>query len=89
VQDSEEYFSSPSVHCGRQLIHRSLEGEVLKPNLVAKNRERVFVIDMATRQRDRDYLKTGRKGKIDTYTLDYCRTSRADLTAKVGRSFRL
>jgi hypothetical protein len=46
---------------------RTPEGSVLKPDLVIKNREGVFVVDVTVRHEDGDYLRIARKGKIDKY----------------------
>jgi hypothetical protein len=46
---------------------RCSEGLVLKPDLVIKNREGVFVVDVTVRHEDGDYLRLARKGKIDKY----------------------
>jgi hypothetical protein len=41
---------------------------VLKPDLVIKNREGVFVVDVRVRHKDKDYLQQGRRSKLDRYT---------------------
>jgi hypothetical protein len=46
---------------------RSSEKSVLKPDVVIKNREGVFVVDVTVRHVDGDYLRLARKGKIDKY----------------------
>jgi hypothetical protein len=42
-------------------------GEKLKPDLVIKNREGVFVVDVTVRHEDGDYLARARDEKIDKY----------------------
>jgi hypothetical protein len=46
---------------------RSSEGSVLKRDLVIKNREGVFVVDVTVRHEDGDYLQLPRKNKMDKY----------------------
>jgi hypothetical protein len=42
-------------------------GENLKPDLVIKSRDRVFVVDVTVRHEDGDYLTQGRNDKIIKY----------------------
>jgi hypothetical protein len=46
----------------------SPQGGVLKPDLVVKNQEGVFVVDITVRHEDEGYLQTGWRSKIDKYT---------------------
>jgi hypothetical protein len=46
---------------------RSPEGNVLKPDLVIKNQEGVFVVDITVSHEDGDYLRLARRGKIEKY----------------------
>jgi predicted nuclease of restriction endonuclease-like RecB superfamily len=48
---------------------RSSEGKILKPDLVIKNREGVFVVDVTVRHEDGDYLRLARKSKTDKYEI--------------------
>jgi hypothetical protein len=41
---------------------------VLKPDLVVKNQEGVFVVDVTVRHEDGDYLQMGRRSKIEKYS---------------------
>jgi hypothetical protein len=45
----------------------SPEGEVIKLNLVIKNWEEVFMVNMTVCHEDGDYLQMGRESKIDKY----------------------
>jgi hypothetical protein len=46
----------------------SPDGGLLKPDLVVKNQEGVFVVDVTVRHEDKDYLQKGRQSKLDKYT---------------------
>jgi hypothetical protein len=46
---------------------RSPDGDVLKPDLVIKSREGVFVVDVTDRQEDGDYLRLDKRSKIEKY----------------------
>jgi hypothetical protein len=45
----------------------SPEGRALKPDLVVKNQEGVFVVDITVRHEDGGNLQMGRRSKIDKY----------------------
>jgi hypothetical protein len=52
----------------RETTLGSPEGGVLKPDLVVKNQEGVFVVDVTVRHEDNDYLQMGRQSKLNKYT---------------------
>ena len=51
----------------RSLTLRSAEGRVLKPDLVIKSQEGVFVVDVTVRHEDGDYLRQARVSKLRKY----------------------
>jgi Holliday junction resolvase len=52
----------------REPTIRDSEGSNRKPDLVVKNREGIFVVDVTVRHEDEDYLHKGRAEKIGKYT---------------------
>jgi hypothetical protein len=44
------------------------EGVPLKPYMVVKNHKGVFVVDVTVRHENRDYLRAGRRSKIEKYS---------------------
>jgi hypothetical protein len=69
----KEYILQEVVEKGKEAIVtneptlRTSEASVLKPDLVIKNREGVFVVYVTVRLEDGDYLRLARRGKIDKY----------------------
>jgi hypothetical protein len=51
----------------REPVLRSPDRDVLKPDLVIKNRKGVFVVDVTVRHEDGDHLRMGRRSKIVKY----------------------
>jgi hypothetical protein len=51
----------------REPTINSPEGGILKPDLVIKNQQGVFMVDVTVRHEHKEYLQTGRQSKLDKY----------------------
>jgi hypothetical protein len=51
----------------RCLASLKVGGNLVTPDLVIKNRERILVVDVTVRHENKDYLQKAEKGKVDIY----------------------